>query len=42
MQLAVIEYARTVVGLDGAHTTEIDQKAVHKIVDIMESQKNNP
>lgn len=41
MQLAVIEYARTVAGLDGAHTTEIDPKTMHKIVDIMESQKNN-
>lgn len=41
MQLAVIEFARTVCGLDGAHTTEIDAKALHKIVDIMESQKNN-
>lgn len=41
MQLAVIEYARTVCGLDGAHTTEINPKAKHKIVDIMESQKEN-
>ena len=41
MQLAVIEYARTVAGLVGAHTTEIDKKAKHKIVDIMESQKQN-
>jgi CTP synthase len=41
MQLAVIEYARTVAKLDGAHTTEIDKKAKHKIVDIMESQKEN-
>ena len=41
MQLAVIEYARNVAKLDGAHTTEIDKKAKHKIVDIMESQKEN-
>ncbi len=41
MQLAVIEYARTVCKLDGAHTTEIDKHAKHKIVDIMESQKEN-
>jgi CTP synthase len=41
MQLAVIEYARTVCKLDGAHTTEIDKKAKHKIIDIMESQKEN-
>jgi CTP synthase len=41
MQLAVIEYARTVAKLSGAHTTEIDKKAKHKIVDIMESQKEN-
>ncbi|MES2985518.1 MAG: CTP synthase [Patescibacteria group bacterium] len=41
MQLAVIEYARTVCKLKGAHTTEIEKTAAHKIVDIMESQKSN-
>ncbi len=41
MQLAVIEYARNVVGLTGAHTTEVNQKAEHKVVDIMPEQKEN-
>lgn len=39
MQLLVIEYARNVVGLSGAHTTEINKKAPYKIIDIMEDQK---
>lgn len=41
MQLAVIEYARHVVGLEGAHTTEVDQKSPHPVVDIMPEQKEN-
>lgn len=41
MQLAVIEYARHVLGLTGAHTTEVDQKSVHPVVDIMPEQKEN-
>ncbi|MES2623177.1 MAG: CTP synthase [Patescibacteria group bacterium] len=41
MQLAVIEYARTVCKMKDAHTTEINPKAKYKIVDIMESQKAN-
>lgn len=39
MQLLVIEYARNVLGLTGAHTTEIDKNAPYKIIDIMEEQK---
>ncbi len=41
MQLAVIEYAQNILKLDGAHTTEIHKNAKHKIIDIMESQKEN-
>lgn len=41
MQLAVIEYARHVVGLVAAHTTEVNQKTVHPVVDIMPEQKEN-
>lgn len=41
MQLAVIEYAQNVLGLKDAHTTEINKNAKHKIIDIMESQKEN-
>lgn len=41
MQLAVIEYARHVVGITDAHTTEVNQKTVHPVVDIMPEQKEN-
>lgn len=40
MQLLVIEYARNVAGLIGAHTTEIQKNATHRIIDIMENQKH--
>jgi CTP synthase len=39
MQLMVIEYARSVAGLIGAHTAEIDPKSKHLVVDIMPEQK---
>jgi len=39
MQLLVIEYARHVLKLKGAHTVEITPKAVHPIIDIMPDQK---
>lgn len=39
MQLMVIEYARHMANLRGAHTTEIDPKAKHPIIDIMPEQK---
>ena len=32
MQVAIIEYARHVCGLDGAHSSEFDSKAAHKVV----------
>jgi len=41
MQLAVIEYARHVVGISDAHTTEVNQKTPHPVVDIMPEQKEN-
>jgi CTP synthase len=40
MQLAVIEYARNVCNLQGAHTTEVDSKTKYPIVDILEDQKS--
>lgn len=40
MQLMVIEYARNVAGLEGAHTAEINPKAKHVVIDVMESQKD--
>ncbi len=39
MQLMTIEYARNVLGLDGAQTAEIDPKAPHVVIDIMPDQK---
>ncbi len=38
MQLMTIEYARNVAGLKGAHTTEIDKKAPHPVIDILPEQ----
>ncbi|MBL4644499.1 MAG: CTP synthase [Candidatus Pacebacteria bacterium] len=39
MQLAVVEYARNVLGLKGATTREMDKDAEHLVIDIMEDQK---
>ena len=39
MQLAVIEYARHVAGLEGAHTVEVDPHTLHPVIDIMPEQK---
>ncbi len=40
MQLLVIEYARNVLGLKGAHTAEVNPKAEHLVIDIMPDQKD--
>lgn len=40
MQTMVIEYARNVLGLKGANSTEMDENAKDKVIDIMEEQKN--
>ncbi len=40
MQCAVIEFARNVLGLEGAHSTEIDHKTKHPVIDLMEEQKS--
>ncbi len=39
MQLLVVEYARNVAKLAGAHTAEIDKRSPHPVVDIMPEQK---
>lgn len=39
MQLMVVEYARNVLGLSGAHTAEINPESEHLIVDILPEQK---
>ncbi len=41
MQLAVIEYARNVIGWKDAHTAEINPKSSHVVIDIMPEQKKN-
>lgn len=41
MQLAVIEYARNVLGYKDATSREIDPKSKHIIIDIMDGQKEN-
>ncbi|MFO8066957.1 MAG: CTP synthase, partial [Bacteroidales bacterium] len=40
LQCAVIEYARNVIGLDKAHSTEINKNTPFPVIDIMEEQKN--
>ena len=40
MQCAVIEYARNVVGLKGANSTEFDEKTQYPVIDLMAEQKN--
>ncbi len=40
MQLAVIEYARNVTGIKGATSKELNDKAEHQVITIMESQKD--
>jgi CTP synthase len=39
MQLAVIEFARNVIGWKDAHTAEINPKSSHLVIDIMPEQK---
>ncbi|MCE5347991.1 MAG: CTP synthase [Bacteroidales bacterium] len=40
MQCAVIEFARNVLKLEGAHSTEIDHKTKYPVIDLMEEQKS--
>ena len=39
MQMAVIEFARNVLGWKDAHSTEMDNKTSHPVIDLMEEQK---
>jgi len=39
MQMAVIEYARNILGLEGANSTEMDENTVHPVINLMEDQK---
>ena len=40
MQCAVIEFARNVLHLEGAHSTEINHKTRYPVIDLMEEQKS--
>ena len=40
MQCMVIEYARDVLGLHDANTTEIDERTANNVIDLMEEQKS--
>jgi CTP synthase len=40
MQLAVIEFAEHVAGIKGSTSKELDEKAQHQVITIMESQKD--
>ncbi|MGR6087202.1 MAG: CTP synthase [Arcticibacter sp.] len=39
MQCAVIEFSRNVLGMQGAHSTEMDASTKYPVIDIMEEQK---
>lgn len=39
MQVAVIEFSRNVLGLEGANSTEMDPKTPHPVIGLMEDQK---
>jgi len=39
MQCAAIEFARNVLHLKGAHSTEMDDKTMYPVIDLMENQK---
>lgn len=40
MQCAVIEFARNVLNMEGAHSTEINHKTKYPVIDLMEEQKS--
>ncbi len=40
MQIAVIEFARNVCSLTGAHSAEFDENSPHPVIHIMEEQQN--
>ena len=40
MQIAVIEFARNVIGWSDATSSEFDKETKHNVIDIMEDQKN--
>lgn len=41
MQLMVVEYARNVLNMNDAHTTEIEKRTAHRVIDLMPEQMKN-
>ncbi|HLQ72692.1 MAG TPA: CTP synthase [Bacillota bacterium] len=41
MQLAIVEFARNVVGLKEAHTTEVNPNTPHPIIDILDGEQSS-
>ena len=39
MQMMVIEFARNVLGYEGANSREVDEQVVYNVIDLMEEQK---
>lgn len=39
MQMCVVEFARNVLGMEDAHSVEINKRTKHPIIDMMENQK---
>ena len=39
MQMAVIEYARNILGLEGANSTEMNENTAYPVINLMEEQK---
>ncbi|MBW3610156.1 MAG: CTP synthase [Actinobacteria bacterium] len=40
MQVMAIEFARNVLGLTGAHSAEFDRSSPHKVIDLMDTQRD--
>ncbi|MCC8122598.1 MAG: CTP synthase [Oscillospiraceae bacterium] len=40
MQMAVVEFARHVAGLEGAHSSELCEHTAHPVIDLMPEQRN--
>jgi CTP synthase len=38
-QMAVVEYARNILGLEGAHSAELDEDTPHPVIDLLPEQK---
>ena len=40
LQLAIVEYARNVIGMDGAHTTEVNATTPHPVIDLLPGHRD--